>query len=107
MSTNFPLDAHQDSLNLALKARQAYAQGDALRGVDADESQEAFLAAWDFAREAGVVCGRHDLPAPFALSEVPALMAAFEDGEGEGYNEREEALEAALEAQGELFLEAA
>ena len=97
MTTNFPLDAHQDSLTLALKARQAFAQGGELRGVDADESQEAFLQAWDFAREAGVVCGRHDLPAPFALTEVTQLMAAFEDGEGDGYCEREEALEAQID----------
>ena len=97
MSTNFPLDAHQDSLTLALKARQAFARGDELRGVDADESQEAFLAAWDFAHEAGVVCGRHDLPAPFALTQIPQLMAAFEDGEGDGYSEREQELEAQID----------
>ena len=106
MST-FPLDAHQDSLSLALMARQAYARGCELRGVDADESQEAFLEAWDHAREAGVACGRHDLAAPFALTQVPALMAAFDDGEGEGYSEREQEFEAAPEADAEVFALAA
>jgi len=107
MTTNFPLDAHQDSLTLVLKARQAFARGGELRGADADESQEAFLAAWDFAREAGVVCGRHELPAPFALTQLPALMAAFEDGEGEGYSEREQEFEASLEEEDDLFAIAA
>jgi hypothetical protein len=82
MST-FPLEAHQNSISLALLARQAYARGCELRGVNAEEAEEAFLEAWDHAREAGVVCGKHQLPLPFGLIEVPALMAAFVDGGGE------------------------
>lgn len=103
MTTKFPLDAHQDSITLAQQAHIAYGRGCALRGIDADESQEAFLQAWDFAKEAGLVCGRHDLPAPFALTQIPQLMAAFEEGEADGCCEREQA----LEAQVDLFEEAA
>lgn len=88
MST-FPLEAHQNSISLALMARQAFARGCALRGVNAEESEEAFVEAWDHAHAAGGVCGQHDLAAPFALTEVPALMAAFVDGGGESIGEDE------------------
>lgn len=101
--TKFPLDAHHDSLCLALLARKALARGRELLGVDADEAQEQFLNAYDHAREAGFVCGKHDLPAPFALTQVKELMVAFEDGEGDGYSERE----TELETQVDLFAKAA
>ncbi|HKY91763.1 MAG TPA: hypothetical protein VJM11_12020 [Nevskiaceae bacterium] len=100
---SFPLDAHHDSLCLALLARKALARGRELLGTDALEAQEQFMNAWDYAREAGMVCGRHDLPAPFALTQVKELMVAFEDGEMEGASERE----CELEAQIDLFAEAA
>lgn len=89
----FSLDAQQDSLRLALCARQAFARGRELRGTDAEEAQEELLNAFDHAHQAGVLCGLHDLPAPFALSQVPALMLAFEDGACDGAAEREVALE--------------
>lgn len=88
MST-FPLEAHQTSISLALLARQAYARGCALRGVNAEEAEEAFLEAWDHAREAGEVCGANNLPVPFALIELPDLMKAFVDGGGESIDPTE------------------
>lgn len=98
--TMIDFDAHQDALQLALEAQQAFARGCALRGVDADESQESFVDAWDHARNAGMVCGRQDLQAPLVLRQLPALMAAFDEGECEGYSQRESELEIALEALG-------
>ena len=101
----FPLDAHQNSISLALMARQAFARGYELRGVNAEESEEAFIEAWEHAREAGVLCGRHDLPAPFALIEVPALMAAFVDGGSETIDEAE--LDALLDEEVVRYAQAA
>lgn len=103
--SSFPLDAHQNSISLALLARQAFARGCELRGVNAEESEEAFVEAWDHARAAGVVCGKHDLPAPFALIEIPDLMTAFVDGGGESIDPSE--LEALLDEEIEVYARAA
>ena len=103
MTTNFPLEAHQDSLALALQAPRAFARGGELRGIDDDESEEAFVSAWDWAREAGVICGRHDLPVPFALTQVPQLVEAYEEGEAEGRGMRELDADDALFTQSDLF----
>lgn len=104
MST-FPLEAHQNSISLALLARQAFARGCELRGVDAEEAEEAFLEAWDHAREAGAVCRTNNLPVPFALIEVPELMKAFVDSGGERIDPSE--LEALLDEEIEPYARAA
>ncbi len=103
--SSFPLDAHQNSISLALMARQAFARGCELRGVNAEESEEAFLEAWDHAREAGVVCDANNLPAPFALIEIPGLMTAFVDGGGESIDPQE--LDALLDEETEVYARAA
>ena len=86
---HFPIEAFQTALRLALRARQQLALGRAIAATDADQAQEHYLEAYDAAREAGLYCGRHDLPMPWALQQVPALRVAFEEAESEGREERE------------------
>lgn len=92
-----PLKAQQQSIHLALDARRAFARGREAAATDPEIADEHYLEAFDLAQQTGQVCGLHDLPAPFVLTQVQELMVAFDEGEAEGRAEREAEFDEAFE----------
>lgn len=95
----FPLEAHQQSLQLALDARRAFARGREAATTDPELADEHYLEAFDLAREVGLLCRVHDLPAPFALRHFKPLLVAFADGEDEGTDALDDGQEIEIEIE--------